>query len=90
MQTFPNQKVIHIQKKTYKKEFLQVGIEEWQKAARILTPSTFKLYLYLAGNKDGFDLALSLEAVREKLNIQKTAFHNAVNELIKVQYLQDR
>lgn len=88
MQTFPNQKVIHIQKKTYNRDFLQVGVDEWQKAVRLMSPSAFKLYLYLAGNRDGFDLALSFEAVKERLNIGKTSYHDAVRELEKNGYLQ--
>ena len=45
MKTYPNQKVIHIQKRTYVDNFLQVGNDEWQRAAKKLSGSAFKLYL---------------------------------------------
>lgn len=81
MMTYPNQKVIHINKKKYNGNFLQVGIEEWQEAFKELKPSSFAIYLYLASNADGFDLALSQKAVENALGIKKSAYHNAITEL---------
>ena len=81
MKTYPNQKVIHIQKRTYEDNFLQVGNDEWQRAARELSGSAFKLYLYLAGNKDGFELALSQKAVEDTTGLSKNTYHRAVEEL---------
>ena len=87
MNTYPNQKIIHINKKSYKSNFLQVGIEEWQEAFQQLKPSTFAVYLYLASNTDGFDLALSQKAVEKALNIKKTAYHSAIAELKEKGYI---
>ena len=87
MNTYPNQKIIHINKKSYKSNFLQVGIEEWQEAFQQLKPSTFAVYLYLASNADGFDLALSQKAVEKALNIKKTAYHSAIAELKEKGYI---
>ena len=87
MYTYPNQKIINISKESYKNWFLQVGIDEWQKAYKELKPSTFGLYLYLAGNADGFDLALSRQAVENAIGIKKTAYHNAINELTEKGYI---
>lgn len=87
MITYPNQKVIHIQKQKYVDNFLQVGNDEWQRAARELTGSTFKLYLYLAGNRDGYDLALSQKAVEDATGISKNTYHRAVEELESKGYL---
>ena len=67
MTTYPNQKVIHINKNKYTANFLQVGIDEWQTAFKKLTPSAFAVYLYLASNADGFDLALSQKAIENAL-----------------------
>ena len=87
MKIYPNQKVIHIQKRTYEDNFLQVGNDEWQRAARELSGSAFKLYLYLAGNKDGFELALSQKAVEDTTGLSKNTFHRAVEELEAKGYL---
>lgn len=87
MKTYPNQKVIHIQKRTYEDNFLQVGNDEWQRAARELSGSAFKLYLYLAGNKDGFELALSQKAVEDTTGLSKNTYHRAVEELETKGYL---
>lgn len=87
MKTYPNQKVIHIQKQKYVDNFLQVGNDEWQRAARELTGSAFKLYLYLAGNKDGYDLALSQKAVENATGLSKNTYHQAVKELSEKGYL---
>ena len=81
MITYANQKIIHIQKSQYEKNYLQVGNDEWQKASRILTYAAFKLYLYLADNKDGYDLALSQKAVENAIGISKATYHTAVQEL---------
>lgn len=87
MKTYPNQKVIHIQKRTYEDNFSQVGNDEWQRAARELSGSAFKLYLYLAGNKDGFELALSQKAVEDTTGLSKNTYHRAVEELETKGYL---
>ena len=88
MSTYPNQKIIHINKNRYKANFLQVGIDEWQEAFKELKPSTFAIYLYLASNADGFDLALSQKAIENALGIKKTAYHNAIAELKEKGYIR--
>ena len=57
--SFPNQKQVIIHKQKYKDYFLQIGISEWQQAVREMNKGEFALYLYLAGNADGFHLELS-------------------------------
>ena len=87
MNTYPNQKIIHINKRKYTANFLQVGIDEWENAYKELKPSTFGIYLYLASNADGFDLALSQKAIENVLGIKKTAYHNAIAELESKGYI---
>ena len=88
MTTYPNQKVIHINKNKYTANFLQVGIDEWQTAFKKFTPSAFAVYLYLASNADGFDLALSQKAIENALGIKKTAYHTAIEALKKEGYIE--
>lgn len=89
-QTVANQKVVRINKPRYRDNFLQVGIDEWQTAFKELKPSTFAVYLYLASNADGFNLALSKEAVENAIGIKKTAYHSAIKELEEKGYIQHK
>jgi len=62
--TYPNQRVITINRESAKSDFLGIKNENWQAAARDLGAHALMLYLYLAANADGFNLALSPAAVR--------------------------
>ena len=87
MNTVANQKVVIISKNSYKSDFLQIGIAEWQEACKVLSPAAFKLYLYLASNANGFKLALSQVAVENAIGISKSSYHRAVKELEEKGYL---
>lgn len=82
-----NQKVIYIHKKHYTSNFLQIGIDEMRMAQQQMTYCEFVLYLYLAGNANGFKLELSQQAFENATGYKKTAYHNAVNKLIELGYL---
>ena len=93
--TSPNQKTVHINRDMPDKDkkegnFLLVKQENWYAANKDLGPYGLQLYLYIAGNKDGFDLALSQEAAEEEAGIKKTTFHNYVNIMIEKGYLVQR
>lgn len=90
MITYPNQKIIHINKPQYTRDYLTVGIDEWVMANRNLKPITFKLYLYLAGNANAFDLALSRQNIMDKLGISKNSYISAVKELKEKGYIRHR
>lgn len=87
MITYPNQKVLHINKGNYTENYLTIGINEWIEASKNLKPITFRLYLYLCSNANGFDLALSRQDVMNKLGITKNSYHNGVEELEQNGYL---
>lgn len=86
--SYSNQKILRIVKPKYEREFLQVGITEWQNAYKELTPSAFAIYLYLASNADGFCLELSQKAIENSLGIKKTAYFEAVKQLEGKGYIQ--
>lgn len=83
----PNQKVVYIHKRKYTGNFLQIGIDEMRLAQQQMTYCEFVLYLYLAGNADGFKLELSQQAFENATGYKKTSYHNAVNKLIELGYL---
>ena len=93
--TVPNQKVVHVHRDMpdkNKKEgnFLLIKKENWYAANKDLEPYGLQLYLYIAGNKDGFDFALSQEAAERDAGITKTTFHKYVNLMIEKGYLVPR
>ena len=93
--TVPHQKVVHVNRDMpdkNKKEgnFLLVKKENWYAANKDLSPYGLQLYLYIAGNMNGFDLALSQEAAEQEVGIKKTTFHAYVKEMIAKGYLVPR
>lgn len=89
MAKYANQKTIIINKKKYDKNFLQIGIDEWQEAYRKLKPTAFAIYLYLCGNKDGYHFDLSPAAIDNALGIKKTAYYSAIQQLEEENYIVD-
>ena len=88
--TVPNQKVVHVNRQKCDKNFLQISKENWYAANKDLSPYGLQLYLYIAGNMDGFNLALSQEAAEQEAGIKKTTFHAYVKEMIAKGYLVPR
>ena len=88
MIVYPNQKVITIFKDECKEDFLQVGNLNWQIACLYLTYTAFKLYLYLASNKNGYTFALSYETVNELIPMNRKSYDKAIKELKDCGYLQ--
>ena len=88
--TVPNQKVVHVNRQKCDKNFLQISKDNWYAANKDLGPYGLQLYLYIAGNRDGFDFALSQEAAERDAGITKTTFHKYVNLMIEKGYLVPR
>ena len=88
--TVPHQKVVHVNRQKCDKNFLQISKENWYAANKDLEPYGLQLYLYIAGNMDGFNLALSQEAAEQEAGIKKTSFHKYVNLMIEKGYLVPR
>lgn len=57
----PNQRIIYIERSSadVRKEFFKIGHNQLTKAAMDLGGNAFKLYIYLADNKDNYRLELS-------------------------------
>jgi hypothetical protein len=57
----PNQRIIYIERSSsnVKKEFFKIGHKQLTKASMDLGGNAFKLYIYLADNKDNYKLELS-------------------------------
>ena len=90
MATVPNQRKVIIHREKCERDFLQIKKENWFAANKDLEPYGLQVYLYLAGNKDGFNLELSQEAAEREAGIKKTSFHKYVNLMIEKGYLVQR
>ena len=91
MSSVANQSIVTIHKPQYTGNFLQVAIDEWQTAfinlpARI----SFAMYIYLCSNANGYPLALSPADFMKKLNVSKSSYDRAVDDLLAAGYLMMR
>ena len=88
--SYPNQSIVTIHKPQYKENFLQVAIDEWHEAFIKLPRISFSLYLYLCGNQDGFNRALSSADFQKRLNVSDSSYRRAVDDLLAAGYLMMR
>ena len=85
--TVPNQRVVTIHREKARSDFLGIKNENWQSAARDLGAHALLLYLYLASNADGYDLALSPAAIRQAVGMARSTYHDQFVRLIDKGYL---
>ena len=85
--TYPNQRVINIHREAAKSDFLGIKNQNWQAAARDLGAHALMLYMYLAANADGFNLALSPAAVRQATGMPRSTYQDQFIKLIDKGYL---
>ena len=85
--TYPNQRIICVHREPFSSDFLGIKNENWQAACRDLRPHAFVLYLYLASNKDNYNLALSPAAVAEAIGMPRSTYHDQIKVLISKGYL---
>ena len=85
--TFPNQRTICVHRERAESDFLGIKNENWKAAARNLSAHAFKLYIYLASNKDNYKLALSPAAVRQEIGMARSTYHDQFHVLVDKGYL---
>lgn len=85
--TYPNQRVIHINREAAKSDFLGIKNTNWQAAARDLGAHALMLYLYLAANADGYNLALSPAAVRQAIGMPRSTYQDQFTKLMDKGYI---
>lgn len=86
--TSPNQRVIHIHREPLNNSFLGINNDSWKEAARVLGAPAFVLYMYLAANKDNFNLALSPAAVQKEIGMARSTYYDQFRNLEALGYLQ--
>ena len=91
MSSVANQSIVTIHKPQYKENFLQVSIDEWHEAfIKLPARISFAMYIYLCSNANGFPLALSPADFMKQLNVSKSSYDRAVDDLLVAGYLMMR
>lgn len=85
--TYPNQRVVNIHRESAKSDFLGIKNVNWQAAARDLGAHALMLYLYLASNADGYNLALSPAAIRQAIAMPRSTYQDQFVKLIDRGYI---
>ena len=76
-----------IHRENVEKDFLGIKNENWMAASRDLGAHALRLYLYLAANRDGYDLALSQVAATNAIGIKRTTYHDQFRVLLNKGYI---
>ncbi len=92
MTTFPNQKIISINKEPANRDNLYfiANYEATKNAMKELRHGSLKLWLYLNMNQPGYEMALSPADVEYKTGLSPASYSRAVEELTKKLYLVNR
>lgn len=87
MLTTPNQKLLVVSKEEQGKHTI-IQLNALERASRDLQGETFKLWLYLVKNQNGYELALSMaDAISWGIG-SKSSYYRAIKELECKRYLQ--
>lgn len=87
---FPNQKAVRINKPKAKAPFFALEDDALYSAFRELSYEEFKLYAYMADNKDNYEFALSRERVCELCGMSEASYKRAVKGLKEKGYIFPR
>lgn len=85
--TVANQKLVIIHREAPTSNFLGILNENWQAACRDLGAHATILYLYLASNKNNFELALSPKAVENAIGMPRSTYYDQLKKLTEKGYL---
>ena len=77
----PNQNIVQTKKIKPQKDFLMISNEDWMAASKNLTPSGFKMYLWLIRHDESFTNELSKQAFISEFNVSGSAYEKAWKEL---------
>lgn len=91
--TVPNQKMVMIHRDIPKKgdnNYLAIKKDHLYRAYKDLNATALVVYLYLCGNKDGYEMALSPKAIRQETGMADSTCRDQINVLISKGYLVPR
>ena len=79
--------MIKIHRERATSDFLGIKNENWMYASRDLGAHALRLYLYLAANANGYNLALSPAAIRQSIGMPTSTYRDQFVKLIDKGYL---
>lgn len=88
--TVPNQNVYTIIAPKAVPPFLQIPIKYLTKASKDLSGAGFKLYIYFASNKSGFNLEMWPVDIEKNMGITRASIYRALEELRSKRYIVDK
>lgn len=88
--TVPNQRTVVIHREKPDRDFIQIKKENYAEAYRILGATALVLYVYLAGNQEGFQFGLSPSAIQKALGMPESTCRDQIKRLISFGYLVER
>ena len=85
----PNQRIVKVHREMPGKEgnFLQIKKSNLYEAYRTLNATALCLYLFLAGNKDGFNLEYSPKAIHAEMGMPESTCRDQFKVLVEKGYL---
>ena len=83
----PNQKMITVHRERPSRDFLGIQNENWMLASQLLGPYGLQIYLYLAANADGWEMAFSPLALEQSIGLKSSTCRDHLKDLIKFGYL---
>ena len=93
MISYPNQRIVTVNRKMPnktkdKKPFITIYCSAVDQASRNLKGQVaFKLWLYLAGNTDGYTEAFSPQAIKDRFGVSLDGARDAFKQLVQKKYL---
>lgn len=88
--SYPNQRIITINREAAKSDFLGIKNENWKAASCDLGPHALRLYFYLAANANGFTLALSPADLLDSIGMARSTYYDQFRILVNKGYLVER
>ena len=91
--TVPNQKTVIVHRDPPSKNegnFIQIKKSNLFNAYRELNATCLVVYLYLAGNQEGYELALSPKAISQTVGMPESTTRDQIAKLIQYRYLVPR
>lgn len=85
--TAPNQRTIQVHRERPNGDFLGIKNANWMYASKDLGAHALRLYLYLASNADGYELALSPAAITDAIGMPRSTYHDQFKILVDKGYL---
>lgn len=83
-----NQYHVYIKKPaTYSETFFTASVQNVNQAGKVLSPNSFRVYLWFLQNQSGYHFDLYAKKVMADLEISQSSYDRAIRELKKEGYL---